>query len=132
MIAAAAISIVTSQANPATADKAGKIPGHAMPVVMNAYDEKQIASLSAWLATQTNSFARPGAVHDKAAECAACHTGGDHGLASLAGRPAPGHADVMRAFNRGAMQGAVMPTIAKVLSDAEIDAITAYFATLKK
>ena len=68
-----------------------------------------------------------------AATCAACH--GTDGrapegaaLPGLAGMPAAQLAEQMRAFKSGARTGTVMPQLAKGFSDAQIDALAAWFA----
>jgi cytochrome subunit of sulfide dehydrogenase len=79
------------------------------------------------------------ALHLKAlaATCANCH--GTLGRAvegasvpGLAGLPASYLADQMRAFKAGTRPATVMHQLAKGYSDAQIDAIAAYFAAQKK
>ena len=69
-----------------------------------------------------------------AAACAACHTRGGAGLAAippLEGRPQAELRDAMRAFKSGARAGTVMPQLARGYSDADIDAIAAWYAAQK-
>jgi cytochrome subunit of sulfide dehydrogenase len=79
------------------------------------------------------------ALHLKAlaATCANCH--GTMGRAvegasvpGLAGMPAGYLAEQMRAFKSGARPATVMHQLAKGYSDAQIDAIAAYFAAQKR
>jgi cytochrome subunit of sulfide dehydrogenase len=79
------------------------------------------------------------ALHLKAlaATCANCH--GTMGKAvdgasvpGLAGLPASYLADQMRAFKAGTRPATVMHQLAKGYSDAQIDAMAAYFAAQKK
>jgi cytochrome c553 len=66
-----------------------------------------------------------------AATCAGCH--GPDGAAragnrSLAGTPSAETARAMRAFRAGERPGTLMPQLAKGYTDAEIDAIAAWYA----
>ena len=67
-----------------------------------------------------------------AASCAACH--GTDGRAvgaavpGLAGLPAPQLAEQMKAFKSGSRPATVMHQLARGYSDAQIDALAAYFA----
>lgn len=72
-----------------------------------------------------------------AATCANCH--GTQGVAvpnatvpGLAGLPASYVAEQMRAFKAGTRPATVMHQLAKGYSDAQIDAIAAYYAAQKK
>ncbi len=72
-----------------------------------------------------------------AATCANCH--GTNGRAidgasvpGLAGMPATYMVEQLRAFKAGARPATVMHQIAKGYSDAQIDAVAAYFAAQKK
>lgn len=72
-----------------------------------------------------------------AATCANCH--GTQGRAvdgatvpGLAGLPAGHIAEQMKAFKAGTRPATVMHQLAKGYSDAQIDAIAAYFAAQKK
>jgi cytochrome c553 len=71
-----------------------------------------------------------------AAACAICH--GTEGravtqdLVSLAGRPRDEIASQMRAFRDGNRAATVMHQIAKGYTDAQIDALAAYFAAQKR
>jgi cytochrome c553 len=71
-----------------------------------------------------------------AANCAMCH--GTRGIpvegspvARLAGRRADSIADAMKAFREGRREATVMQQIARGFTDAEIDALAAYFAAQK-
>jgi len=83
------------------------------------------------------SFASPNVtekgVAAMAANCAMCH--GTRGkpvagssVAGLAGRPAEGIVDAMKAFKEGKREATIMHQVAKGYGDAEIAAIAAYFA----
>jgi cytochrome c553 len=90
------------------------------------------------------ALAGPAAVHAQeasqrnlAAPCAICH--GTQGrpaptapLIPLAGLPADHIAAQMRAFRDGRRPATVMHQIAKGYSDAEIDALAAWFAAQKR
>ena len=71
-----------------------------------------------------------------AAPCAICH--GTDGRAvtqevvALAGRPRDQIASELRAFRDGQRRATVMHQIAKGYSDAQIDAMAAWFATQKR
>jgi len=70
-----------------------------------------------------------------AAACAACHTRGGAGLSAippLEGKPQATLRDAMRAFKSGARAGTVMPQLARGYSDADIDAIAAWYAAQKR
>jgi cytochrome c553 len=69
-----------------------------------------------------------------AAGCSGCH--GTDGMAmanspTLAGRSRDELARLLRDFKSGARPGTVMPQLAKGYSDAEIDALAAWFASQK-
>lgn len=67
-----------------------------------------------------------------AAGCAGCHgTGGRAvaGMPVIAGTPAPAMRARLLEFRDGRRAGTVMPQLAKGYSDAEIDALAAWFAT---
>jgi sulfide dehydrogenase cytochrome subunit len=73
-------------------------------------------------------------VRAMAANCAMCH--GTHSrpapgssLPALAGRPAEGIVDAMKAFKEGKREATIMHQIAKGYGDAEIAAMAAWFAT---
>ena len=83
------------------------------------------------------SFAAPNltdkGVRSMAATCAACHgtqgrAASGSSVAGLAGRPAESIVDAMKAFKDGKREATVMHQIAKAYSDAEINALAAYFA----
>ena len=71
----------------------------------------------------------------KAAPCAVCH--GPQGLSAapdaphLAGQPALYLAAQLRAFRSGARRHEVMNVIAKPLTDADIDALVAWYSSLQ-
>jgi cytochrome c553 len=72
-----------------------------------------------------------------AATCANCH--GTQGAAvpnatvpGLAGMPAPYIVEQMKAFKGGTRPATVMHQLAKGYSDAQIDAMAAYFAAQKR
>jgi cytochrome c553 len=68
-----------------------------------------------------------------AATCAACHgtdgrAAAGHAMPALAGLARERIAAELRAFREGSRAGTVMPQIAKGYSDAQIDALAAYFS----
>ena len=69
-----------------------------------------------------------------AATCSGCH-GGDgrarDGIRVLAGVPKDEIARAMRAFRAGERPGTLMPQLAKGYTDAEIDAIAAWYAAAR-
>ncbi|MEO8249919.1 MAG: c-type cytochrome [Burkholderiales bacterium] len=71
----------------------------------------------------------------KAAACAVCH--GPLGLSvtpdapNLAGQPAMYVAEQLKAYRSGKREHEVMTLMAKPLSDADIDHLAAWFASLK-
>jgi cytochrome subunit of sulfide dehydrogenase len=72
-----------------------------------------------------------------AATCANCHgTGGvavpNASVPGLAGMPASYIAEQMKAFKAGTRPATVMHQLAKGYSDAQIEAIAAYFAAQKR
>ena len=81
--------------------------------------------------------ASPSGVASMAAACAMCHGSGGvpapgSAVAPLAGRPAQGTVDALKAFKEGKREATIMHQIAKGYSDAEIAAIAAYFAARKE
>jgi len=79
----------------------------------------------------------PKGVASMATACAMCHGSGGMPaagatVAPLAGRPAQGTVDAMKAFKEGKRDATIMHQIAKGYSDAEIAAIAAYFAARKE
>ena len=80
--------------------------------------------------------APPAPVRALAATCAACH-GSDGGaiegeaMPRLAGQPREAIAASLRAFRDGSRPATVMQQLAKGYSEAEIDALAAYFAALR-
>lgn len=69
-----------------------------------------------------------------AAECVTCHQGdgSDRGLPGIAGWPTDGFVTVMHAYRARVRPNITMQTIAARLSDDEIAALAAYFATLER
>ena len=72
-----------------------------------------------------------------AATCANCHgTDGraiaDSVVPGLAGQPLPYLADALKAYQRGERQATVMHQIAKGYTEAQLDALAAYFAALPR
>jgi len=66
-----------------------------------------------------------------ASTCTACHTrngAGESAIMPLEGRAAADIARTMRAFRSGERAGTVMPQLARGYTDADIDAIAAWFA----
>ena len=77
-------------------------------------------------ATTTTAHAR-----NLASTCTACHTrngAGESAIMPLEGRAAVDIARTMRAFRSGERAGTVMPQLARGYTDADIDAIAAWFA----
>ncbi|MGE3649989.1 MAG: cytochrome c [Reyranellaceae bacterium] len=69
-----------------------------------------------------------------AMSCSGCHASGksvETAVPRLVGRPAAELAAAMRAFRKGEREPTVMGRIAKGFSDAEIDALAAFFAARK-
>lgn len=67
--------------------------------------------------------------------CAACHgpDGRSQGAIPPLDRLSPEHfREAMHAFRTGGRQGTVMNRIAKGLSDTDIEAVTAYFASVEQ
>jgi cytochrome c553 len=72
-----------------------------------------------------------GQVRTWAAACAACHGPkgkSEGGMPSLAGHDATKLATEMKAFRAGKRSGTVMPRLMKGYSEAEIEAIAAFWA----
>jgi len=72
-----------------------------------------------------------------AAACASCHgtqgrARGDVAWGALAGMPAAVLAERLRAFKAGTRPSTVMQQLARGYSDAQIDALAAYFAAQAK
>ncbi len=82
------------------------------------------------------SFAQSVVPAALAASCAGCHGAGGvspGSIPSLAGLDASGIASMMRAFRSApATEVTVMGRIARGFTDAEIDALSSYFATLPR
>jgi cytochrome subunit of sulfide dehydrogenase len=88
-------------------------------------------------ASQTDASADAGVLRARslAATCAGCHGTDGHAaagsaIASLAGLQAAYTAEQMRAFKTGVRPGTVMPQLAKGFSEAQIDALAAYFSQI--
>ncbi len=86
-------------------------------------------------ASQPEANADAGAlrVRSLAATCAGCHgtegrAAAGSAIASLAGLQATYTAEQMRAFKTDVRPGTVMPQLAKGYTEAQIDALAAYFA----
>jgi len=78
--------------------------------------------------------ADPNLGRNLAAGCANCHgTNGNSlgGAASLAGEPKDGMVQKMKDFRSGKRPATIMHQIAKGYSDAQVDAIAAYFSAQK-
>ncbi|MEP7063518.1 MAG: c-type cytochrome [Betaproteobacteria bacterium] len=85
-----------------------------------------VANAQSRMPTGSTSHAR-----NLAATCAACHLrggAGDTAIAPLEGRSADETAATLRAFKSGARSGTVMPQLARGYSDADIDAMAAWYA----
>jgi cytochrome c553 len=97
-----------------------------------------MAALAAALAwAPAAALAQDAAGRDLAAPCAICHgTQGRPGpqapLIALAALPRDHIASQMRAFREGKRPATVMHQIAKGYSDAQIDAIAAWYAAQKR
>ncbi|HYD56342.1 MAG TPA: c-type cytochrome [Burkholderiales bacterium] len=95
----------------------------------------RIAALVLALAT-VPAAAQDAATRSLAATCATCHgTDGRSAtkeVPALAGLPREHVASQMKAFKAGTRPATVMHQIAKGYSDAQIDALAAYFAGVKK
>lgn len=98
------------------------------------------AAVALMLAAAGSAQAAPDAatlqLRSLAATCANCHgTDGralpDTGMLPLAGREAGYIAEQMRAFRDGKRPATVMHQLAKGYTDAQIDAVAAYFAAQK-
>ncbi len=75
--------------------------------------------------------AEDGQVRTWAAACAACHGPrgkSEGGMPSLVGHDAADLAKDMKAFRRGQRPGTVMPRLMRGYTEAEIDAIAAFWA----
>lgn len=88
------------------------------------------------LCVAPTALAQDNATRNMAASCAICH--GTNGKAvtgdvvSLAGRSRDQIASEMRAFRDGQRSATVMHQIAKGYTDAQIDALAAWFAAQKR
>ena len=85
-------------------------------------------------AAQTPAFApsnlSPGGTRDLAATCAPCHGPEGRAAAGSAVAPLAGQRDIarrLRELREARTPQSVMPQIARGLTDAEIDALAAYF-----
>jgi len=75
-----------------------------------------------------------GSVRLLASNCANCHGTDGHsqgGMPSLSGQSKSALADMLKAFRDGTRPATVMQQLAKGYTDAEIDALAAYFAAQK-
>jgi len=84
-----------------------------------------------WLAGSASAQS-PDAARDIAATCANCH--GTNGVSrgtvpSLAGQSKADIAAKMTEFKQNQRPGTIMPQLAKGFTDAQIDAVAAWFAT---
>ena len=73
----------------------------------------------------------PNAGRALAATCSNCHGTNGHavgGMASLAGRPRAELARMMRGFREGTRPSTIMGQLAKGFTDAQIEAVSAYFS----
>jgi len=97
---------------------------------------RKIVFLAVALCATGTAGAQDAASRNLAASCAICH--GTEGRAvtkdvvSLAGRPRDEIASQMRAFRDGNRPVTVMHQIAKGYTDAQIDALAAWFAAQKR
>ena len=95
------------------------------PVVLS------IVLAATWVAAPASAQA-PVAARDIAATCANCH--GTNGMSrgvvpSLAGQTTADIAAKMREFKQNQRPGTIMPQLAKGFTDAQIDAVAAWFAS---
>jgi cytochrome c553 len=69
-----------------------------------------------------------------ASECVTCHqiSGADKGIPSIVGWPEDQFLAIMKAYKYKALDNEVMQTIARRLSDEEMEALAAYFGSLKR
>ena len=93
--------------------------------------------LGSLVSAQAQTVSPQEAVYVKAlaATCANCHGTAGQAAAGSANATLSGRNDIaaqMRAFKSGARPATVMHQLAKGYSDAQIDAIAAYFAAQKK
>jgi cytochrome c553 len=98
---------------------------------------RTVAIAAALLCASPAALAQDAAARNLAAGCAICH--GTQGkpapgapLIPLAGLPRDHIATQMRAFRDGKRPATVMHQIAKGYSDAQIDAMAAWFASQKR
>ena len=97
---------------------------------------RRIAFAAALLCAAPAALAQDNSARNLAAPCAICH-GADGRAATndvvpLAGLPREHIASQLRAFRDGQRPATVMHQIAKGYSDAQIDALAAWFAALKR
>ena len=97
---------------------------------------RRIAFAAALLCAAPSALAQDNSASNLAAPCAICHgTDGraaTNDVASLAGLPREHLASQLRAFRDGQRPATVMHQIAKGYSDAQIDALAAWFAAQKR
>lgn len=99
--------------------------------------KRTMAIAVTWLCAASGALAQDTSSRNLAAACAICH--GTEGrpapsapLIPLAGLPSDHIATQMRAFRDGRRPATVMHQIAKGYSDAQIDAIAAWYAVQKR
>ena len=94
-----------------------------------------LAALAAMSAAPAAMAANAAAGKTKAAACAACH--GPLGKSTMpdapniAGQPAMYLAEQLKAYRSGTRQHEVMSMMAKPLKDADIDDLSAWFASIQ-
>jgi cytochrome c553 len=94
-----------------------------------------VLALACALAAMPAAGADAAAGRKKALACATCH--GDNGIAvlpgtpHLAGQPAPYLAEQLRLYRAGKRANEVMAVVAKPLTDADIDDLAAWFASIE-
>jgi len=94
------------------------------------YSVSSIVIAATWLAASASAQS-PDAARDIAATCANCH--GTNGMSrgvteSLAGKPKAEIAAKLLEFKQNQRPGTIMPQLAKGFTDAQIDAVAAWFA----
>ena len=97
---------------------------------------RRIAFAAALLCAATSALAQDNSARNLAAPCAICHgtegRAATNDLVPLAGLPREHIAGQLRAFRDGQRAATVMHQIAKGYSDAQIDALAAWFAAQKR
>jgi sulfide dehydrogenase cytochrome subunit len=90
-----------------------------------------LLAATGWTAAAADAATTTAHARNLASTCTACHTrkgAGESAIAPLDGRVAADIARTMRAFRSGERAGTVMPQLARGYTDADIDAIAAWFA----